>query len=156
MRHGAHGRRDNLCHHARFKRGGQHAGGGVSSHTAGIRPNIAIADALMILRRSKGDNIASIGQGKKARLFAPHKFFKHNFGTRRAKATAEHILNRVACLSLGFGDDHALASRQPIGLDDDRQAKARHICKGGGLIIMAGISGSGDMGASAQILGEAL
>ena len=98
---------------------GQDRCGRIGPHAARVGTGIAIADALVILRRADGPHVLSIAQHEERGLFARHEVFDHNLSACCAEGTAEHIGDRRKCLVDGFGHDHALACGQTIGLDHD-------------------------------------
>ncbi len=65
--------------------------GGVSSHAAGVSALIAIANALVVLRRHQRGHAFAITQHQKGNFFAFQKFFQHHAGHRRPQQFAvEH------------------------------------------------------------------
>ncbi len=110
----------------------------------------------MILGRTEGQDRAAVGQGKEAGFLARHELFQHHFLAGLAERAGEHGVECVERFLPGFGDDHALAGGQAIGLDHHRQGE---IVERGDRAILAGdtdVAGGRDVGALAQILGEAL
>ena len=103
----------------------------VGAHAAGVRPGIAIADPLVVLRRTQQQRVLAIAQGEQRDFLAHQAFLDHH---RRARF-AEHLLvhhgvDRRQRLVLGAGDHDALARRQPVGLHHDRRAAAADECPG--------------------------
>ena len=147
---------DDALHHLCLKCRCEYRSRRISPHTAGIGTGIAIADPLVVLRGTERHDILAVADRKEAHLFAGHKFLDDHLGTGIAKPPAEHMFDRVARFSLGFGDDHALAGGEAIGLDDNRQAKTGKVCEGRSLVLVARIGGGGDVFPCAQILHKAL
>src|SRR3546814_18345239 len=59
--------------HLRLKRGSQHPRGRISAHAACVGAGVALAHALVVLRRTKGQHRLAIGYREKACLVAFHK-----------------------------------------------------------------------------------
>jgi exodeoxyribonuclease VII large subunit len=154
-RHHFDGRLDNLSHHPRFKFGGQHGGGRISAHAAGIGAGIALSNALMILGRTKGDNGTAIGKGKEAGFLAFHKFLDDNAGACIAKAPAEHVLQRSKSFVMAFGNDHTFARGQAVRLYDIGWFEVGQAGNGFCLVGIMLIGCCGDIGRAANFLGEA-
>ena len=153
--HGGDGWPDNLVHHLLLQLGGEDRGRAIGAHAAGIRPDIAVADALVVLRGAERNDILAVGDREEARFLAGQKFLDHHFRPGLAKAAVEHVADRRLGFVAGFGDDHALAGGQTIGLDHHRNGKS---VERGQRIRRAGcpdIAGGRDMGAGAQVLGKA-
>jgi hypothetical protein len=132
---------------------GRHIGGGAEgAHTAGVRPGIAFAHALVVLGGAEGECGESVSQHEQARLLALQELLDHRF----ASAGEDGVERGVGFLA-GGGHRHALARRQPVGLDHHGQAEgAVERGGGGGAVGRTDIAGGGDAGTRAQILGEAL
>ena len=64
----------------------------------------------------------AVAQREERGLLADEKFLDHDLGAGLAQAAAEHHVDRGLGLGDRLGDDHALAGREPVGLDDDRRA----------------------------------
>ena len=54
----------------------------------------------------------------------------HHLGAGVAEAAAEHHVDRGFGLGDRLGDDHALAGREPVGLDHDRRSLLARISLG--------------------------
>ena len=155
-RHGLDRWPDNFVHHLLLQRGGQHRGGAVSAHAAGVRSDIAVTNPLVVLRGAEGQDILAVGDREEARFLTGQKFLEHHFRAGRAKAAVEHVADRCLGLVAGFGNDHAFAGGQAIGLDHHRNGKAVERLQ---RILGAGradIAGGWNIGAGAQVLGKAL
>jgi hypothetical protein len=94
----------------------------------------------VILGRSEWEHRRAIGQREEARLFAGQELFDHD----RLPSGGERRFG----LRPGLGNDHTFARREPVRLDDHRQAKAIQR----GRIGRADIARGRDAGAGAQIL----
>ncbi len=120
--HFRHGGFDDFRHHPRFHHPRHDRRGRIGTHAAGVRTRIAIADALVILRRCHGECMLAIDKGKEARLLALHAFLDHQLGTGLAKpATEHHVDGRMRFRDSG-GDDDALAGGKPVRLHHNRRA----------------------------------
>ena len=62
----AHGRMDDLVHHALVHRLGHDRRRRVGAHAAGIRPLVAVADALVVLRGGERDRGLAVAQREEA------------------------------------------------------------------------------------------
>ena len=152
-RHRRDGGRDDLVERALFEVGGEHGRRAVGAHPAGVGAGIALADALVILRRAKRHQRGAVGEDEEARLLAFKEFLDH----RLRLAVREQRVERGLGLGAGEGDDDALARRQPVGLDDHGQregAGERDVRVGA--VRYADIARGRNPCARAQILGEAL
>ena len=99
-----------LCQHRRWR---------VGPHAAGIRAAIAIAHALVILRAAHRQHSLAIAEHKKRGFLSFHELFNHDFCACAAKFAREHVIHGgIGCLDI-FGDNHAFARGQAIGLYHD-------------------------------------
>ena len=90
-------------------------------------PGVAVADALVVLRRAEGQRGRAVAEAEEARLLAVEEFLDHDLGAGRAEGAAEAGVDRRQRLVDGHRDRDALAGGEPVGLDDDRRAlRARH------------------------------
>ena len=110
----------------------------------------------MVLRRAEGDDRAAVGDREEARFLAGHEFLDHHFCPGFAKGPGEHMANGVLGLLGGLGNDHALASSQPVRLDDDGQVEPGERGLRFGTVAGADIARGRDASAITQRLGEAL
>src|SRR3546814_5307310 len=65
---------------------------------------------------------------EEARFLAVHKFLDHHFGARAAEGFVEHIFDRRLGLFARFGDDHALARGEAVGLDRSEERRVGNEC----------------------------
>ena len=149
--HGRKRRLDDRRADLRFERGGQARRRGVSPHAAGVRAGVALADPLVVLRAAQPAVIEAVAQRKAADFFAGEEFFDHHPRPGRTEATREAGTNGVFSLGSGLGDDHTLARRQTIGLDNHRQIKARQRAQG----VFGVVAVDRCSGRDAVVLGEA-
>ena len=110
--------------------GRHHGGRRIGAHAAGVGALVAVEHALVVLRGDERDRGLAVAQREERRLLAAQEFLDHDFGARLAETAAEHHVDR----GFGFGQrlrhHHALAGREPVGLDDDRRALLAHIVLG--------------------------
>ena len=102
------------------------------------------------------DDGPAVSEREEAGLLAGHKLLDHDLRPGSPELPAEHLGERALGLGERLGDDHALARREPIGLEHERRLET---AEGGvrfGKRGSADIAGGGDAGARAQILGETL
>ena len=88
---------------------------GVRSHAAGIRAEVAVEQALVVLGGRDGASGGAVAEGKEGKLLAVEKLFQHE----RA-AQGEKIGCGLLCLLQRSRDDHAFARGKAVCLDDDR------------------------------------
>ena len=155
--HGAQGRQHELVHRLPWRDlVGEDRHRRIGAHAAGVRALVAVEGALVVLRRGERDRGLAVAQREERDFLAGEKFLDHDLGAGRAEAAAEHHVDR----GFGFGDrlrdHHALAEREPVGLDDDRRALRAHVGLGGRGGGEALIGGGRDAVFPAQVLGEAL
>src|SRR5690606_35399815 len=121
--HTAHGRVDDFVHHALVHRGGDHRGGGLGAHAAGVRTAVAIAHALVVLASGQRPYVLAVDHNDETGFFAVEEFLDHHARASLTEGIArEHVTHRVFGFLQGHGDDHPLARRQTVGFDDDRCA----------------------------------
>ena len=154
--HGAHRRLDDLAHDLCLQILAQHGGGRIGAHAAGVGPGVALAHALVILRGADGDDRRAIGQREEARFLAHEKLLDHHLAARAAEFAVEHLVERVLGLFIGLGDHHALARGQSIGLEHERRIEALERAPRLFERNAAFVTRGGNIGALAQLLGEAL
>ena len=89
-------------------------------------PGVAVAGALVVLRRGERQRVLAVDERKKARLFAGEKILDDDLAPGGAEpALDERRIDRPARGIEIFGDGHPLAGGEPVGLDDDRRSVAR-------------------------------
>ncbi len=76
--HAAHSRPDHQIHHALVNLGGDHRSRRVSSHAAGVRAAVAVADALVVLAGGHWQDVLAIDHDNEAGFFAIEKLFDHH------------------------------------------------------------------------------
>ena len=100
-------------------------GRGIRSHAARVGPFVAVVGGLMILERRKCDDRAAVGDRQHAHLDAVETFLDEDAaGGRGQCGIVGDRLDGGECGGPVAAHEHALASRQPIRLDDDRHVFA--------------------------------
>ncbi len=127
------------------------------AHATSVRPDVPVAEALVILRRGERQRILAVDQGMETRLLAGEKILDDDFEPGGAEpALDERGVDRPVRGVKIIGDDHALAASKTVGLDDDRCAVARdkgfRRCR----IAEAAVSGGRDLRTHAELLGKGL
>ena len=105
---------------------------------------------------ASGQRVRAVDQGEEARLLAVQELLDDDLGAGGAERAGEAGVDGRLGLRRGLGDDHALAGRQAVGLDDDGQLLRRQVGLGGARVGEAAVGGGGDRELAAQVLGEAL
>ncbi len=154
--HRPHGRKNDFVHRTLGDLVGHHRRGRIGAHAAGVRPRVAVADALVVLRRSERDGVLAVAQREERRLFALQELLDDNLGSRSPHAAAEHHVHRGFRLGERHRDDDALSGREPVRLDDDRRTLLAHVVHRGLDIAEALISAGRNVVRAAQVLGETL
>ena len=98
----------------------------------------------------------AVDQGKDARLLAFQELLDDDLGAGRPERAGEAGVDGLLRIGPGLGDDHALAGRQAVGLDDDGQLLRRQIGLGRARVAEAAVGAGGNRELAAQVLGEAL
>ena len=96
----------------------------VGAHAAGVRAGVAVADPLVVARRSERHGALAVAQRQQRELLAGHELL-HDHRKVAEAVGDEHVLERRARLCLVGGDHDALARREPVGLDHGRVAVHR-------------------------------
>ena len=69
----------------------------------------------------------AVAQREEARLLAFEKFFDDDFRAACAERAGEAGVDGASAFVARLRDDDALAGREAVGLDDDRQALPREV-----------------------------
>ena len=96
----------------------------VAAHAAGVRSLVAVEDPLVVLRRRQRHDVLAVAERQQRELFAREELLQHD-GRLAEAPLAEEDLDRVARGGLRVADDHALAGRQAVGLEDQRDRRHR-------------------------------
>jgi hypothetical protein len=110
----------------------------------------------VVLRRGERQHVLPVDQRGEARFLAFQEFLDDDFSARGSECPGEAGIDCTLGRRRRLGDDHALAGRQAVGLDDDRQLLRRQIGLGGARIGKAAIGAGGNGELATQVLGEAL
>ena len=127
LRHAGDGRVNDFVHHSGVHVRRHDRRGRVSAHAAGVRAFVVVEQALVILARRERYHVLAVAHHDEAGLFALEKPLDHDAGLPAVVLHAElvvvgaqHPVDRLVRLRQAHRDDHALAGRQAVGLDDDR------------------------------------
>ena len=118
-------RQHDFVHNAGAHRGVDDRRRRIGAHAAGIRSLVAIEGALVILRRSQRERGRAVAEREERGLLAVKKFLDDQFGAGLTEAAAQHHVDRGFRFGQSLRDDHALAGRQSVGLDDDAARRGR-------------------------------
>jgi hypothetical protein len=127
----------------------------IGAHAAGVRPSVAVADALVVLRAGERRRARSVAEREERDLLARQIVFDHHFRAGGAERAGEHRTDRALRLAERHRDDDALSSSQAIRLDDDRRAMRADVGERGGVVAKAAIVAGGHAELPTEILGEA-
>ena len=97
--------------------------GRVGAHPAGVRADVAVADALEVLGGRHRDRPLAVAEREQRQLLAGEVLLDEDLAVAEAACTQE-VLERAARGVLVLGDDDALAGGQPVVLQDRRVAPA--------------------------------
>ena len=87
-------------------------------------PGVAVADPLVVLRRRERHHRAAVGERHERDLLAGEELLDHDARAGVAeRAPHHHLVEAGARGREVVADQHALAGREPVGLDDDRRAE---------------------------------
>src|SRR5690606_12395833 len=156
-RHAANGWPDHLIHHPLVYRIGDDRGGGVGAHAAGVGAGVAVADPLVVLAGGHGQYVLPVDHDDEAGFLALQKLLDYHPRPGFAEGVAsQHVGDRGLGFLRGHGDDHALARRQAVGLDDDGGTLLAQVGQGRLDFGEVGVGGGGNGVAGEEILGEGL
>ena len=97
---------------------------GVRAHASGVRSDVAVAHALVVLRAHQRSHALPVAEYQKRQFVALQAFFQHDPRPGVAQhLAAQHLGRDARRLFFAFGDDHALAGRQPIRFHDHRSVE---------------------------------
>lgn len=104
---------------AELRDGREHA------HAAGVRADVAVADALVVLHRFEDAQRLAVGEHEHARLFALEVLFDEDAHAGLAVAPLFHQgVDDALALARVVDDVDALACGEAVGLDDLRPGRA--------------------------------
>ena len=116
--HVADGRLDDQFVGLPYQIGCEDGRGRIGAHAAGVRPQIAVEGALVVLGAPEQQGLLSIAQGEQRAFLAVHELLDHDAGAGRAEPAAQHSLDLGLSVRAVGADGHALAGGQTVGLDD--------------------------------------
>ena len=117
LRQAAHERLHNPLARLLAKRRSHCRRRGVGAHAAGVRPGIALADGLVVLRRLQRQHRLAVDQGKIAGLLAHQHLLDHELRAGFAEGAIQRVPRCIEGLILRCGEHNALAGGEPVGLD---------------------------------------
>ena len=149
-----HGADDAFLDGAEHRR--RHDGRGrVGPHPARVRPRVALADALVVLRRGEQDVIGPVGEDEDAGLLAAHELLHDDRRPGLAVGFVEqHLAERCTGRVGVLADVDALARREPVRLQHDGEGAGLDV--GHGRVVVAGTERAGGGGRDAVALHEGL
>ena len=137
--------------------GRDHRGRRIRAHAAGIRAGVAIADALVVLRRRHRQRGHAIHHRDETGFLAVQEFLDDDARAGIAERVAvEHVAHCGFGFVQGHRHDHALAGGQAIGLHDDGRAFLPDVSERGIDLGVHGIERGGDAVAFEELLGVGL
>lgn len=131
--------------------------GRVRAHAARVGARVALADALVVLRRRERERRVAVREGEDRQLLAREELLDDDLLARGAKLPADHdVVQAGERLGLGRGDDDALAGGEARGLEDDVVLDALDVLDGGGVVLEVAVLGGRDGVARHEVLREGL
>ena len=105
----------------------------VSPHATGVRPGVAVADALEVLRRHQRDGVGAVAEHEERALLADQALLNDDGSSGVAERGARELGGDIlASLVQGLRDQHALACRQSVRLDHPGSRQRLEVRHGGG------------------------
>ncbi len=156
-RHPVHRGKDDLAHDARVNFRCDDWRRRIRAHAAGIGAEVAVVQALVVLRRREREHVRAVRHDDEARLFADEALLDDDARTGVAQPVAdEHGVDRGVRLVHHRRDDDTFARGQPVRLHHDRRAARVDVGMRGGRIGKRLIRRRRDAVASHERLGEVL
>ena len=125
----------------------------VRPHAAGVRAPVAVADPLEVLGRGQGDRPLAVAHGQQAELGARHVLLDDHPVAGVAEGLAGELGPDVVLgLDQVGGDQHALAGRQPVGLDHVGAGEAAEELQRRFEVVEGREAGGGDPGRGHDLL----
>ena len=98
----------------------------ICAHAAGVRALVAVERPLVVLRTRQQHRRFAVRKSQYRALLAVEEFFEQDLGAGGAEFVGDkHIVDCSLRRLARFGDDHALARRQAVRLDDHGKAEGR-------------------------------
>ena len=155
--HGGHGGRDDLVHDPPLHLGRHYRRRGIGAHAAGVRPGLAVADPLVVLRRGERQHGLAVDEREEAGLLAVQEFLDDQGVAGRAELFLDHDgVDGGFGLGLAGGHRDPLAGGQAVGLDHDRDAGLADEAPGGPGVHEAAVLGGRHAVLGAEVLHETL
>ena len=116
-----------LAHDALVHRRGHDRRGRIGAHAAGVRAVVAVAQALVVLRRRERQHGAAVDHRDEAGFLALEEFLDDDARRRPRRSWPANMSSRgLHGFVGGRADHHALAGGEAVGLDDERRALCAH------------------------------
>jgi hypothetical protein len=128
----------------------------VRSHAAGVRPGVAFADSLMILRRRQQHHLLTIGQGENGQLLAGEELLHDDQAAGIPELAAEHLAGSGGGLLAALAHDRTLAGREPRRLHHQRLGMGCDVVEGLPLVGEGLAARGGHAGGEHHLLGVRL
>ncbi len=137
----------------------QHGVGGdrrgrVGAHAAGVRAEVSVEHALVILRRSEHHNMFAVDQRENGGFFADQKIFDHDAAAGVAERSAERVFDGLFGLFDRFGDGYPFTGGEAVGFDHNRRAALTDVSAGFFGVGENGAGGGRNSGDLHNFLGE--
>ena len=131
-RHATHRGQDDLFHGAAVHLGCDHRRWGISAHAARVGTLVSVQQAFVVLAGGQCRHLLAITQHDEAGFLTLKKGLDHHaraaFVVGHAQGVVDqHEVDGLVRFSQRHGHDHTLASRQAIGLHDNRRTHPIHI-----------------------------
>ena len=131
--------------------------GSDGAHAAGVEAGVVVSGPLVVHGGHHGPDGGAVGKGQHADLRTGQKLLDHDLVAGVAEGFVLHDgLDGVLRLNQILGDQHALAQRQAVGLDDDGEGGGFQILQRLGGVVEDLVAGGGDAVLLHQVLGEHL
>ena len=152
------GGQENFLHALGGDRRGVIGVGSHRAHAAGVQAGVVVIGTLVVHAGHHGLDHLAVREAQHADLRAGEEFFHHHMVAGSAELFVQHdLFHAVGGLLLVLADQHALAQRQAVGLDDHRVfALGLDVLHDLGRVIECLILGGGDAVFLHQVLGEDL
>ena len=113
---------DDIAHDPRFELGVEERTGPERTHAAGVRPGVAVEDALVILGRRERQTAPAVGDGEEGDLRTRQALLDDDGRAGVPEATGHHRLAHGGFRGSPIRRHRdSLAGRESVGLDDDRE-----------------------------------
>ena len=146
-----------LVHDALVDHVGDHGGGAVGPHAAGVEPGVAVTGALVVLARRHRQHVFAVGHDDETGLLAVEVLLDDDPAAGLAEGVpGQHVAHRRLGLFPSHRHDDPLARGQPVGLDDNGRPFGFEVGERRVQVREGRVLGGGDALAGEKVLGEAL